>query len=89
MEFAVGQIVAEPETSRHAAGMGNERSSKGLALVATGALLGVKIFRQNTEHIVTLDANTVENWLSRRRSFLLRGMTLCWIGLVGHKQILA
>jgi hypothetical protein len=89
MENGVGQIVAEAKTERHAAGMRNERSGKDLTLVAIGALLGVKIFRQNTEHIVTLNAHTVENWLPRRRSFLFRGMTLRWIGLVGHKQILA
>jgi hypothetical protein len=89
MENGVGQIVAEAETGRHAAGMRNERSGKGLTLVAIGALLGVKIFRQNTEHIVTLDAHTVENWLPRRRSFLFRGMSLRRIGLGRHKRILA
>jgi hypothetical protein len=45
MKNGVGQIVAEAEMEQHAAGMRNERSSKGLTLVAIGALLGVKIFR--------------------------------------------
>ena len=49
---------------------------KSLALMAIGALLGVKIFRRNAEHVVTLDANTMKNWLPRRRSFVFRGMGL-------------
>jgi hypothetical protein len=31
--------------------------------MAIGTLLGVKIFRRNAEHVVTLDANAVEGWL--------------------------
>jgi hypothetical protein len=85
----VAQIVAEPGRERHAKGMRIERSCEDLTLMTIGALLGVKIFRQNAEHIVTLDANTVEHWLSRRRSFLLRGMNLCLVWLGSHEQILA
>ena len=60
-----------------------------LTFAAIGALLGVKIFRQNAEHIVTLDANTVKHWLSRRRSFLFGGMNLRLVRLGSHEQILA
>jgi hypothetical protein len=42
-------------------------SPENLAFMAIGALLGVKILRRNAEHIVTLDANTMEHRLSRRR----------------------
>ena len=49
-----------------------------------GALLGVEIFRQNTEHIVTLYANSMKHWLSRRRSPWFGGMGLCLIGFGGH-----
>jgi len=42
-------------------------SRENLAFMAIGALLGVKILRRNTKHVVTLDANTMEHRLSRRR----------------------
>ena len=57
--------------------------------MAIGALFRVKIFRRNAEHIVTLDANAVEHWLPRRRSFLFRGMSLRWARFSSHEQILA
>lgn len=42
-------------------------SPKKLAFMAIGALLGVKILRRNTEHVVTLNANAMENRLSGSR----------------------
>jgi len=42
-------------------------NAKTLAFMAVGALLGVKILRRNAEHVVTLNANTMEDRLSRRR----------------------
>ena len=59
-----------------------------LAFVAVGALLGVKIFRRNAEHIVTLNANTMEHGLPRRRRFVFRGVGLWLSGFVCHGQIL-
>jgi hypothetical protein len=41
-------------------------SAESLALMAIGALLGVKILRRNGEHVVTLNANTMKHRLSRR-----------------------
>jgi hypothetical protein len=56
--------------------------------MAIGALLGVKIFRRNPEHVVTLDANAVEDWLPKRRGLRfcmrLRLDRLSW-----HSEILA
>lgn len=66
-----------------------DRSREDLTFAAIGALFGFKIFRQNAEHIVTLCANTVEYWLSRRRSFLLRDMHLRLVRLGSHERILA
>lgn len=53
------------------------------------ALLGVKLFRRNSKHVVTLDAYTMEHWLPRRRSFMLRGLSLRLGRFGSHKQILA
>jgi hypothetical protein len=60
-----------------------------LAFVAVGALLGVKILRRNAKHIVTLNANTMKNRLSRRRRFVFCAvcLRLRWFGC--HNQILA
>ena len=60
-----------------------------LTLMTVGALLGVEIFRQNAEHVVTLYAHTMESRLPRCGSFMLRGMGLCGSWLSGHGQILA
>jgi hypothetical protein len=53
------------------------------------ALLGVKIFRRNAKHIVTLDAHAMEHWLPRCRSFMLRGLSLRFSRFGSHEQILA
>ena len=69
-----------------------------LAFVTTGALLGVKIFRRNAEHVVTLDAHAMKHRLSRRRRFVLRVVRLVRLrrglrsrlgGFGRHTQILA
>jgi len=57
--------------------------------MAAGALFGVKILRRNTEHVVTLDANTMQDRLPRRRGFVFRGMGLRLSWFSGHRQILA
>ena len=60
-----------------------------LAFMAIRALLGVKILRRNAEHVVTLDANTMKDWLPRRRRFVFRGMGLGLRGFGCHERILA
>ena len=60
-----------------------------LTLMTVRALLGVKIFRRDAKHVVTLDAHTMERGLPWCRSFMLRGMGLCGGWLSGHGQILA
>ena len=50
--------------------------------MAIGALFGVKIFRRNAEHIVTLDAHPMEHRLPRRRSLVFWGVSLRWVGSV-------
>jgi hypothetical protein len=60
-----------------------------LALMAIGALLGVKILRRNAEHVVTLNANTMKNGLPRRRRFVFRGVGLGLSGFGCHTEILA
>ena len=57
--------------------------------MAIGALFGVKLLRRNAEHIVTLDANTMENRLSWRRSFQFRSMRLRRGSFISHEEILA
>ena len=57
--------------------------------MAIGALLGVKILRRNTEHVVTLDANTMKDRLPWRRSFVFRGMGLGPSRFGCHEEILA
>src|SRR5216683_1408671 len=64
-------------------------SAEILAFMAIGALLGVKIFRRNAEHVVTLDANTMKHRLPRSRRFVFWGIRLGLIGFGYHKQILA
>src|SRR5580692_1372124 len=64
-------------------------SAEILAFMATWALLGVKIFRRNAEHVVTLNANTMKHRLPRSRRFVFWGMRLGLIGFGCHKQILA
>ena len=54
-------------------GVSNRIQAEGLALVAIGALLGVKILRRNAEHVVTLNANTMKNRLPWRRSIRVSG----------------
>ncbi len=53
--------------------------------MAIWALLRFKILRRNAEHIVTLDANAMKNWLPRCRSLMFRGMSLrlVWLGRHG------
>jgi hypothetical protein len=57
--------------------------------VAIGALFGVKLFRRNAEHVVTLDANTMQNRLTWRRSFQFRSMRLRLGSFISHGEILA
>src|SRR5579872_4702602 len=62
---------------------------KPLALMAGGALLGVKILRRDAEHVVTLNANTMKNGLPGRRSMVLRVVRLRLRRIGWHIQILA
>ena len=55
--------------------------------MAVWALLGVKIIRCNTKHLVTLNANTVDGWLSQRWGFQLGCMRLGRVGT--HAEIVA
>jgi hypothetical protein len=57
--------------------------------MATGALFRVKILRRDAEHVVTLNANTMENRLPWCGGFVFRGMGLGLSGFVGHTRILA
>lgn len=87
--IGLAQIVAERKTEWHTAGMKFEARSPSLALVAVGALLGVEIFRRNTKHVVTLDANAMQNGLPRRRSFQFVSMRLRRCRFICHGEILA
>ncbi len=69
--------------------MDTECGCADLTLMATGTLFSVKIFRRNAEHVVTLDAHAMKNRLSRHRSFVFRSVSLSWIRLSRHEQILA
>jgi hypothetical protein len=53
------------------------------------ALLGVEIFRRNTEHVVTLNANAMKSRLSRRRSLMFWSGSLGLRGFCAHGEILA
>jgi hypothetical protein len=57
--------------------------------MAIGALFCVKILRCNAKHVVTLNANAMENRLPRRRSVMFRGVFLRLARLDRHAQILA
>ena len=57
--------------------------------MTVGTLLGVKIPRRYAEHVVTLNAHTVKDGLTRRRRLMLGIVGLGRSGLVCHKQILA
>jgi hypothetical protein len=57
--------------------------------MAIRALLRVKILRRNAEHIVTLNANTMQHRLPRRRRIVFRGMGLGLSGFGCHTQMLA
>jgi hypothetical protein len=70
-------------------GMKIEQEENRLALVAIGALLGVEIFRRNTEHVVTLNANAMKSRLSRRRSLMFCSVRLGLRGFCAHGEILA
>ena len=65
------------------------RGRERLAFMTIGALFGVKIFRRNPEHIVTLDAHPMEHRLPRRRRLVFWGMSLLLGRLCSHVQILA
>ena len=65
--------------------MSARRNSENLTLMAVGALLGIKIFRRNAKHVVTLDAHPMEHCLPRRRSLVLRGVSLCLGWLCSHE----
>jgi hypothetical protein len=47
-----------------------------LLLTAVGAVFRVEIFRRHTEHVVTLDANTMQSGLPGGRRFVLWGLSL-------------
>jgi hypothetical protein len=51
--------------------------------MAIGAVLGVVIFRSDAEHVVALDANTMEN-----RFFRVSGLGFGFGGFVRHGLIL-
>ena len=63
--------------------------SEDLALMTIRALFGVKIFRRNAKHVVTLDANAMDERLSWRRSLMFWGMSLRLVRFCRHKEILA
>jgi hypothetical protein len=59
----------------------------GSAFVAVWALLGVKVFSGNNEHIVALDADAVQHALGRARRIAGPLWIGCMLGF-GHGQIL-
>jgi hypothetical protein len=78
----VAEIVVEREPERHVTPRRIECSYEDLTFMTIGTLLCIKIFRRNAEHIVTLDAHAMKNWLPRCRSLVFRGMSLrrVWFG---------
>jgi hypothetical protein len=87
------QIVADRRTNLQEDGVSNRIQGRtqarmravSSALMAIGALLGVKIFRRDAKHVVTLNANTVKHRFSRRRSFMFRGVRSGLSGFICHK----
>jgi hypothetical protein len=75
MEYQIGYKV----------GYGREFKPSGSAFMAIRALLGVKIFRRDAEHVVTLNANTVKHRFPRRRSFMFRGVRSGLSRFICHK----
>jgi hypothetical protein len=53
-----------------------------LTLVTIGALLGIKLISRNTEHVVALDADAMDEIVGRRHGRLGRfgGFRLCSLG---------
>jgi hypothetical protein len=84
---SAAQIVSDSRTEAQDAARQRPTGwrRKKLALMASGALLGVKILRRNTEHVVTLDAHTVKDRLPGRRGFVFRVMGLGLRGFGCHK----